>query len=229
MKNENKNNKSNNKNEDIAPLVSHENDISSKLADKSNSSQSNINQKSFGDLSISEKIKLTSFLVLALALTRIFTLDLIIMIGEIITSILVYFYSHWNNKCMAIVVMINGISGFIFSFIRIFINFFTAKSENFGYLSTMGFIISIFASFVYGIICYLAYYGFKNFEMINFGRDDKKNQNDNNATSEYGSIGNTGNNANSIFKIPEQAKDLGDKLSNFGNKVDEVGKTLNKL
>ena len=208
------------------------------LVDNENGNQNNeesndMNKKSFDELTIQEKIKLTAFLVLALALLRIFTLDLIIMLGEIVTSIIVYFYALWNNKCMAIIVFINGISGFIFSFIRIFIHFFTAKSESFGYASTMGFIISIFATGVYGLILYFGYYGFKNFDLINFGKNntngnDEKNAHENNVNSDYGAIGkNTENNR--IYDFGNKAKDIGNNLVQIGDNVDKLGKNLNKL
>ena len=219
----------NNHNEEKRLLVNNENG-------HNNSHASNdFNKKSLDELTIQEKIKLTAFLVLALALLRIFTFDLIIMLGEIVTSIFVYFYSLWNNKCMAIVVIINGISGFIFSFIRIFIYFFTAKSESFGYASTMGFIISIFATGVYGLILYFGYYGFKNFELLNFGKNSKDKENEHhqthehNPTSDYGAIGKNNTEHNVFDDFSSKAKNIGNNLVNIGENVDKLGKNLNKL
>jgi len=231
-------------------LVHNENDT------QGNEETNELNKKSFDELSIADKIKLLSFLVLALALLRIFTLDLIIMIGEFITAILVYFYSMWNNKCMAIVVLINGISGFIFSFIRIFTSLWAAKTESFSYLSVMAFIISIFATIVYGLILYFGHYGLKNFDMINFGKNkEKKNDHNNNdsmeknVTSDYGAIGknendihhdaNNGkkvkeaskneNEENPLMNLGNKAKDIGNNLVHIGETVDQLSKNLNKL
>jgi hypothetical protein len=212
-------------NEEKRLIVNNEN------SHENNSASNDINKKSLDELTIEEKIKLTAFLVLALALLRIFTLDLLIMLGEIVTSIIVYFYSLWNNKCMAIVVSINGISGFIFSFIRIFIYFFTAKSESFGYASTMGLIISIFATGVYGLILYFGYYGLKNFQLLNFGKKDKENENnehERNRSSEYGAIGKDTNN-NPLDDFGTKAKNIGNNLVHIGNNVEKLGKNLNKL
>lgn len=218
----------NRNNEEKSLLVNYEN------GNYNNDTSNEINKKSLDELTIQEKIKLTAFLVLALALLRIFTLDLLIMLGEVVTSVIVYFYSLWNNKCMAIVVIINGVSGFIFSFIRIFIYFFTAKSESFGYASTMGFIISIFATGVYGLILYFGFYGFKNFELLNFGKNSKErnnngnNANEHNLTSDYGAIGkNTENNPFDDFG--SKAKNIGNNLVQIGDNVDKLGKNLNKL
>lgn len=192
-----------------------------------------INKKSLDELTVQEKIKLTAFLILSLALLRIFTLDLLIMLGEFVTSIIVYFYSIWNNKCMAVVVIINGVSGFIFSFIRIFIYFFTAKSESFGYSTTMGLIISIFATGVYGLILYFGYYGFKNFELLNFGKKERNEENDNNGknpTSDYGAIGrNSHTNINNLDDFGNKAKNIGNNLVQIGDTVEKLGKNLNKL
>ncbi len=203
--------------------------------DKNNQSEmsNDINKKSLNQLTVQEKIKFTSFLTLALALLRIFSFDILLLIGEIVTSIIVYFYSLWNNKCMAIIVSINGLSGFIFSFIRIFIHFFTAKTESFGYTSTMGLIISIFATGVYGLILYFGYYGLKNFDVINFGEENNKKHNKHEVfhdnSSDYGAIGEENINKNIITDYGNKAKNIGNNLAQIGETVDNFGKKLNNL
>jgi hypothetical protein len=251
MKPENKNNviKESENNTENCLLIRNE---QHKLNETQSSTNSGFSIRRIGELTISEKIKLTSFMIIGLAFLRVFSFDILIMIGELITSVLVYLYSMWNNKCMAILVGINGISGFIYSFIQIFKNLFIAKSEKFGYISTLNFLISIFATIVYFIICYLAYYGFKHFDLLRFGlhkeRHDNKKEKDVNETSHYGALNEEKkteldrsvnielngsvikNDKNIQEKDKEKDKDnVFNKIGEFQDNVKSVGDNFNKI
>lgn len=159
-----------------------------------------IENKNFLELTIPEKIKFLAYIILGLALLRIFTLELFTMIGELLIAIIVYLYSFWKNKCMAIVVMINGVSGFIYSFIKLFILFFKAKSESFSYFSTIVFIVDIFSTFVYALILYAGYYGFRNFAIFKYKTDDQPSSSNyseisrgHNQYADYGALENNEN------------------------------------
>lgn len=259
----NKNNSMDQKNEEKALLVKNENNSNRShplnLDETQESKKTEFSFRRIGDLQISEKIKLTAFMIIAMAVLRIFSFDLFVMIGELLTAIIVYLYSIWNNKCMAVLVAINGISGFVYSFIQIFRNILTAKSEKFGYIATINLIVSIFATLVYGIVIYLAYYGFRHFELLKFAKHDdketKENKEDNangNETSQYGALEKDDTNANgqgkkegnssdkekkdkdnsildNLGSIGEKAKAAGENLNKIKEGVDQVGEVLNKL
>jgi hypothetical protein len=186
--NKNKINDKNNKNEENSLLVKNGNE---NLDNSHDSNKSNFSFRKILELEISEKIKVTAFMIIGIAVFRIFSFEIFIMLGELLSSVIVFLYSIWNNKCMAILVAINGISGFVYSFISIFRNLLALKSENFGFLSVLNLIVSLFSTFIYGIVIYLAHYGFKHFELLKFGKHEdrhrERNANQNN-TSQYGAL-----------------------------------------
>ena len=237
--------KENDKNEENALLVNNH----QSLDETRDSKKTDFSFRRLGELGISEKIKLTAFMMIAMAILRIFSFDLFVMIGELLTAIIVYLYSIWNNKCMAVLVAINGISGFVYSFVQIFKNILTAKSEKFGYIATINLIVSIFATLVYGIVVYLAYYGFKHFDLLRFGKHEDRHldkEKDANETSEYGaldrdnvkkdlnqSFNKADKHSNEEHKNKEGEKkgkeDLFDNLGTIGEKAKAAGENLNKL
>ena len=249
--------KENNKNEEKALLVNNEQHLPNANLDETQSSkQSEFSLRRLGDLKMSEKIKLTAFMIIAMAVLRIFSFDIFVMIGELLTSIIVYLFSIWNNKCMAILTGINGIAGLLFSFIQIFKSLNDARKEKFGYISTINVIVSIFSTFVYAIVCYLSYYGFRHFDLLRFGKHEDrhldKEKEKENETSQYGAMekdlnssvregdknkneehknieGEQKGKEDFIGQIGENAKAAGEKLTQLKDGVAQVGDMLNKL
>ena len=248
----NKNNKYNNnnnyKNEENSLLVKQEKEKEN-LDNSRDSKRSDFSFRRLGELEISEKIKLTAFMMIAVSVLRIFSFELFVMIGELLSSIIVFLYSMWNNKCMAVLVLINGISGFVYSFISIFKNILLAKSEKFGYISVVNLIVSLFSTLVYAIVIYLAHYGFKHFELLRFGKHEDRNINkekNGNDTSQYGTLEKDLN--NSFIKAEKNAnknnyknnkenndnkgngkEDIFDNLNSLGEKAKETGENISKL
>lgn len=242
-------NKNNRNEESSLNLNENKNNKNENLNNSHDSNRSDFSFARLKELSIQEKIKITAFMMISVAVLRIFSFEIFVMLGELISSIIVFLYSLWNNKCMAILVAINGISGFVYSFISIIKNLLSLKSENFGYVSVINLMVAIFSTLVYACVIYLAHYGLKHFELLKFGKhEDRHKEKDENEgiVSEYGAIGKDKDINNSFSKADtlsikkdkknpieenKESKDNGifDNFSSLGVKAKEAGENVAKL
>jgi hypothetical protein len=98
-----------------------------------------------------------------LGVLRLVTLDLMAMISDLLTVLMLYFYLTSKTRCMAIMTMINGTMGLVYAVFKFFPSFFAFRGEA-SVFSFAVFGISVYAIYVYGFICYYAYIGIANFQ-----------------------------------------------------------------
>jgi hypothetical protein len=108
---------------------------------------------------IAKSLRILTIMTVILACSRLLSFEIMTMIGELMTAVMIYFYSQSRTKCMAIFCMINGAIGLIYAVLRIFITFSSMKANWFNLYSTLLFSISLYALMVYSLICYFAYFG----------------------------------------------------------------------
>jgi hypothetical protein len=118
---------------------------------------------------IIKSLHILTIMTLVLAVSRLFSLEIMTMIGELMTAFMIYFYSQSRNKCMAIFCMINGSIGLIYGILRIISTFPAMKANWFSIYSTILFLISLYALVVYSLICYYAYIGIVDSNQNNSG------------------------------------------------------------
>lgn len=129
------------------------NDLFSAFNASSTNSNSDSSQK------ITNYLQTLTIMVVVLACTRLLSLDIFTLIGELLTALMIYFYSLHINKCMAIFCMISGVLGGIRSVMNI-IHTISAMKENwFSEYYTLIFLIALYSLVVYSLICYFAYFG----------------------------------------------------------------------
>jgi hypothetical protein len=141
-------------------------------------------------------LKITALVVQSfiLGLLRLVTLDLMALISDLLTSLMLYFYMQSKTRCMAILTAINGVIGLIYAVFKFFPSFFAFKGEG-TMLSFIVFATSVFAIYVYGSICYYAYYGIANFKdnMFMPAAPTQQTNNFGDIESNYSTIPSSGN------------------------------------
>jgi hypothetical protein len=111
------------------------------------------------DNKITKCLRALTVMVAVLAFSRLLSFEILTMIGEIMTAIMIYLYSLSQNKCMAIFCMINGVIGMLHSFFSIFHTFPLMKTNWFSFYYSLLFTISLYSILVYLLICYFSYFG----------------------------------------------------------------------
>lgn len=143
-------------------------------------------------LDAGEEDKLTRRLInlsiccLILALGRIIAGEIMLCISDILTAVMIYFYSQSKTKCMAIFCMINGVIGIIYSLAKFLPAWKLAKENWFHLYQTLLVVIALYAIIVYLIICYFSFVGIRKYEMglaLPGGYDGNRN-----VSSNYGAI-----------------------------------------
>lgn len=125
-------------------------------------------------------LHILTIMIVVLAFCRLLSLEIMTMIGELMTALMIYFYSQSRTKCMAIFCMINGVIGLLYSIFRIFSIFSAIKANSFNLYSSILFSISLYSLIIYLLICYFSYIGISG-----------SNQNDQgffSTSSNYGAI-----------------------------------------
>ncbi len=103
-------------------------------------------------------------MTVALGLLRLASLDIMFLISDLLTALMVYFYATSKSKCMALFCMINGVIGIIYAIVKFFPAFNQCKEEWFTFYPTFLLLVSIYACFVYSLICVVAGLGLKDGE-----------------------------------------------------------------
>jgi hypothetical protein len=113
------------------------------------------------DYKITKFLRVLTIMTIILSLSRLISFEILTMIGEIMTAIMIYLYSLSRSICMAIFCMVNGVIGLVFSLMRIFHTFPTMKSNWFSIYYSLLFLIAFYSLIVYLLICYFSYLGIK--------------------------------------------------------------------
>ena len=92
---------------------------------------------------------------------RLLNFDIWTMIGDGMTALMIYFFLRQPNKCMSLMVLINGVISDIYGILRL--NYAWKFYSNDGsFMSFVLFSIAIYAIILYAMMTYYAYYGYKN-------------------------------------------------------------------
>jgi hypothetical protein len=121
-----------------------------------------------------EEVKMTNKLIIALFMTillavlRIFSFEIMNLISDLMTALMIYFYMESRNKCMAIFTGINSGLGIMYSVSKL-CNVGPSAIKNGS--GSFALIIAIYALVVYTYIMYLAIIGYRRYSGIgmNFG------------------------------------------------------------
>jgi hypothetical protein len=167
-----------------------------------NNNDANNNTSFFSDDTdkMSARLKLVAILTVILALSRLISFEIILFLSDLMTALMIYFYSLSQNKCMAIMTMINGVIQMIYAFIKIYNVFTVTKATWFSFYNSLLFLIAIYAIVVYGLVCYYAYVGIVKYEHTGFGLPTTVNNNRGMpVSSNYGAISENNNNKFAAF------------------------------
>jgi hypothetical protein len=148
-----------------------------------------------------KKIKNAMIMTVILAVARILGLEIMMLISDLLSALMLYFFLTSRNKCMAIMTGINGGMGVIYAFIKFFPAWTLASKNWFSIYHSLLLCISVYALVVYSFVLYLAYKGYIRYEATGFGfgpsQGQSQGQNNYTVSSNYGAIDNK---ANSNFK-----------------------------
>ena len=151
-------------------------------------------------------------MTIVLAICRIVTIDIFLMISDLLTALMLYFYMQNSNQCMAIFVMINGVMG-LFSSIGKTVQVFNFVYNNeFTAFSFISLLIVCYSILLYIIICIFSYFELNkpnSFQTDNFIFNQRAPTNAN-----YGAIPTSEETNNNILK---------DKFVPFGGKGTTLG------
>jgi hypothetical protein len=101
-----------------------------------------------------------------LAVLRIISLDIMLLVSDLLNALMVYFYSQSRNKCMAIFCGINGAIGIIYAFIKFFSFWSQAKAAWFSFYYSILVLVALYAIVVYSAMLYFAYIGYNKYQMM---------------------------------------------------------------
>jgi len=111
------------------------------------------------DYKITKYLRVLTIMTIILSLSRLISFEILTMISEIMTAVMIYLYSLSRNKCMAIFCLVNGVIGLVFSLLRIFHAFPIMKSNWFSFYYSLLFLIAFYSLIVYLLICYFSHLG----------------------------------------------------------------------
>lgn len=151
------------------------------------------------ELTLTKRLRILAIMTIVLAILRLLSLDIIGILGDLLTALMIYFYSQTKTKCMAIFCLFNGGIGLIYAFIKISQMYTLTKINWFNVYYMLLFLISLYDIFVYLAICYLSYLGITKYQMgfdssqipaanngSNYGAINVNNHNNNNFTPFHG-------------------------------------------
>lgn len=133
------------------------------------------------ELKIITKLKSLTYMTIVLAVLRIISLDIMLLISDLLSALMIYFYAQSRNKCMAIFCGINGAVGLIYATIKFFSSWTVAKNNWFSLYYTLILLIAIYSLVIYSMMIYYAYVGYKRYEMFSTGLPQQQSSN-------YGSV-----------------------------------------
>jgi hypothetical protein len=129
----------------------------------------NENTNSSRDEKLDKNLKILIGMTIILGISRIISLEIMAIISDLLTAVMIYFYMIQKNKCMAIFLAINGGIGIIYAVFKFFPAYSALKGNWFSFYYFVLFIIATYSLIVYGLICYAAYDGIQKYEMAGFG------------------------------------------------------------
>jgi hypothetical protein len=141
------------------------------------------------DSSFDIKLRNLIFNTVFLGMLRLIAFDVMAMISDILTALMLYFYATAKTKCMAILTMINGVLGLLYGGFRFTTYAMVFKTEASPYAFVL-LAIAIYGLAVYSFICYYAYYGLRNFSN-NLMPQLESGTGNNDIESNYGAIPNS--------------------------------------
>ena len=103
------------------------------------------------------------YMILILAATRLLTLELFQFLSDGIGALMVYFYLVSRGKCMAILLLINGIMGLFIGLSRTFQIYSYEEVLGFTFFPTLILIFSIYSVIVYSYEIYLSIIGINRY------------------------------------------------------------------
>jgi hypothetical protein len=141
---------------------------------------------------MTKKLKILMYMTIALAICRIISLDILVLISDLLTALMIYFYNQSKNKCMAIFCLINGVIGIIYALMKFFPAITLMKSHQFAFYYVLLWFIALYALVVYSLICYYSVVGMRKYEMTGspfmMGSANSNTNNSNYNSSNYGAI-----------------------------------------
>lgn len=133
------------------------------------------------DDDLTNKFKLSIIFLCVLAALRIFNLDILWTLSDLISAAVVYFTYTSKSGLMAIFCLVNGIIGIIYSIIK-GVSDYSAASKAGGIKYFFVVTVIFLALFVYSFLTYYSYKAFKEYKR-DFGGQEQNNA----PSSTYGS------------------------------------------
>ncbi len=120
-----------------------------------------INRESDIMKSLDKKFKSVYVGLLILTGLRLLNFDIWTMISDAMTALMVYFFLRGPNKCMALIVLINGVVSEIYGVLRLN-NAWNGYRMQGNFLNFILVAIGVYAIIVYTMMTYYAYIGYTN-------------------------------------------------------------------
>ena len=105
-----------------------------------------------------------TYMTIALAILRILNIDILLMISDLLSALMLFFFYKSKTKCMAIMCLINGVVGIIYALIKIIPAFKVPLTL---YTSLL-FLVLSYAIIVYSLICYVSAVGYNKCQATGF-------------------------------------------------------------
>jgi hypothetical protein len=118
------------------------------------------------EIKMIKNLKILTWMTVILGILRIFSLEIMLLLSDLLSALMIYFYARSRNKCMAIFCGINGVIGIIYAIIKFFSSWTVAKNNWFSLYYNFLVCITIYALLTYAAIIYFAYLGIKRYEMM---------------------------------------------------------------
>lgn len=139
---------------------------------------------------ISNCTKIIIILMSLLSILRLFTLDIMGTISDLLGVLMLFFFYYGRTKCMAIFLMFNGVMGIIISYSKM--SQMKAIAEmNGGYSDSDSFAmgVMVYGIFVYLLECILAFFGILKYSWDGiFARNDVFMNSNQQSSSNYGTM-----------------------------------------
>ncbi len=121
------------------------------------------------EIKYSKQIYYLMHMLIILAISRILSLEIFQLLSDGISALMVYFYFISRGKCMAIILLINGILGFFGGLIRSVYIYNFENTNGFTFYASLILTFSIYSIIVYGLDIYVSIIGIIKYNW-EFGR-----------------------------------------------------------
>lgn len=141
-----------------------------------------------GDVKYTIQIKALFYMLIALTILRLFSLEIMAIFSDGIGALMVYCFLYGRGRCMALFLIINAVMGLIVGVSRLIGVYNAMQLANYSTYLIVLFSISLYAVIVYLYEVYIGIIGYRKYTWENMFGANNQNQGVYSQSAGYGAV-----------------------------------------